>query len=204
MFKHLGIFAVLAVCLFAIVIVMGGCNGGDNGGVDKPIDPPDDSKEKTFKEQLTEGSWRMVSNADGVLINAAAQEMAEGFAQIVGFAGAIKGTVTENRLRFDANSGKASWNFALKMFPPDDPEDSFELVYALKGPYFISEESGSSATMTFSITEADAKAKGGGEEFDIPGDFAEEAGIFGDFFADERASINGDQLRIGQMLLERN
>ena len=30
MFKRLGIFAILAVCLFAIVIVMVGCNG--NGG----------------------------------------------------------------------------------------------------------------------------------------------------------------------------
>ena len=34
MFKHLGTFAILAVCLFAIVIVMGGCDG------DKPITPP--------------------------------------------------------------------------------------------------------------------------------------------------------------------
>ena len=33
MFKHLGRFSVLAVCLFAIVIVMGGCD-------DPPIDPP--------------------------------------------------------------------------------------------------------------------------------------------------------------------
>ena len=44
MLKRLGIFAILAVCLFVIVIVMGGC-GGDNGGEGGDtettnIDPP--------------------------------------------------------------------------------------------------------------------------------------------------------------------
>ena len=38
-FKHLGRFAILAVCLFAIVIVMVGCNGG-NGPPPPPIVQP--------------------------------------------------------------------------------------------------------------------------------------------------------------------
>ena len=38
MFKRLGIFAILAVCLFAIVMVMVGCEREDE--IDKPIVPP--------------------------------------------------------------------------------------------------------------------------------------------------------------------
>ena len=38
MFKHLGRFAVLAVCLFAIAIVMVGCDGDEDGP--PPIVPP--------------------------------------------------------------------------------------------------------------------------------------------------------------------
>ena len=202
MFKHLGTFAILAVCLFAIVIVMGGCNG------DKDDPPPivgpstEETKEKTFKEQLVGSSWRVTTNADGVSVNTVAQGVAEGFAQFIGWPGDIKGTMSQNSLRFDT-SGKASWTFGIKTFPPDDPEDTFEIIYALKGPYFISEDSGSSATITLSFTEGEAKFKGGGEELDLPEESAEEAGMLGDFFTDARASINGDQLRIGQMLLER-
>ena len=40
MFKHLGRFGVLAVCLFAIVIVMGGCGTDNNGKGTDPIKPP--------------------------------------------------------------------------------------------------------------------------------------------------------------------
>ena len=49
MFKRLGRFAVLAVCLFAIAIVMGGCNGDDPPIVEDDllefvsVDPPDGS-----------------------------------------------------------------------------------------------------------------------------------------------------------------
>ena len=39
MFKQLGTFAILAVCLFAIVLVMGGC-GGDDPPPPPIIDPP--------------------------------------------------------------------------------------------------------------------------------------------------------------------
>ena len=39
-FKQLGTFAVLAVCLFAIVIVMGGCGTDNNGKGTDPIKPP--------------------------------------------------------------------------------------------------------------------------------------------------------------------
>ena len=205
MFKRLGIFAVLAVCLFAIVIVMVGCGGDDDPPPPPP--PPPMEEEKTFKEQLTEGSWRMVANADGTSVNAAAQVVADELSQEVGFP--LKGTMAQNSLRFE-DSGKATLSWGVSIFPPDDPADSFEMSMTLKGPYFVNEESDISATMSLSFTEVAAfNLKFGGEEADLAeaagGEeaLAEEAGLFGDFFTNERASINGDQLRIGQMLLER-
>ena len=45
MFKHLGTFAILAVCLFAIVIVMGGC---EREKVDPPIIPPPPPPDVSF------------------------------------------------------------------------------------------------------------------------------------------------------------
>ena len=68
MFKHLGRFAVLAVCLFAIVIVMGGCDIPLNS-VNVPSTqpsvlggynlPPDDMKEKLA------GVYRLIEHSDG-------------------------------------------------------------------------------------------------------------------------------------------
>ena len=199
MFKRLGRFAVLAVCLFAIAIVMVGCGGDD--------DPPPitggggggGGQVKTFKQQLTEGSWRMVTNVDGETINGLAQEFADGFAIGLGFpAGSLKGTMSQNSLRFN-DAGKATWILGIKVSEPGNPEEPFEMIFTLKGPYFLSEDSGSSALMTFSLTESSIQVKGVGEEVEAPVDE-----LLGDFFTDERASINGDQLRIGQMLLERN
>ena len=55
MFRYLGRFSVLAVCLFAIVIVMVGCNGGE-----KKIDPPIVTlPEKTPGEKLA-GRYELV------------------------------------------------------------------------------------------------------------------------------------------------
>ena len=191
MFKRLGTFAVLAVCLFAIVIVMGGC-GGDE---DRPLPPT----EKTFKEQLTEGSWRMVANAAGENINVGAQDAADAIAATIGApAGALKGTVSQNSLRFD-NAGKATWIMGVKISEPGNPEEPFELIYTLKGPYWIREDSGSSAIMTLSFTEGSAQMKTDVEvlEAAVPAEF------LGDVIEDERASINGDQLRMGSMIAER-
>ena len=60
MFRYLGRFVVLAVCLFAIAIVMVGCGNGDEK-IDPPIDPPVEEKqvELTPMEKLT-GTYSLV------------------------------------------------------------------------------------------------------------------------------------------------
>ena len=201
MFKRLGRFAVLAVCLFAIAIVMVGCGGDD--------DPPPiingggggGGQVKTFKQQLTEGSWRIVANADGGSVNVASQMVADGFAVGIGLpAGSFKGTTSQNSLRFN-DAGKATWIWGVKLSDPGNPEDSFEIIYTLKGPYWIAEDSGSSALMTLSFTESSAQVKSLAEEVDgeeIPVDE-----LLGDVIENERAAINGDQLRMGSMIAER-
>ena len=202
MFKRLGRFAVLAVCLFAIAIVMVGC-GGDE--VDPPITGGGSGgggQVKTFKEQLVGGSWRIVASTDGESINVIAQSAADGFAIGLGFAaGDLKGTISQNSLRFD-NAGKVTWIMGVKLSDPGDPAgDSFELIYTLKGAYWIGEDEGSSALMTLSFTEGSAQFKGLAEEVDgeeIPVDE-----FLGDVLENERAAINGDQLRMGSMIAER-
>ena len=60
MFKRLGILGVLAVCLFAIVIVMVGCGNGDEK-IDPPIVPPvEETKVETPMEKLT-GTYSYVA-----------------------------------------------------------------------------------------------------------------------------------------------
>ena len=59
MLKQLGTFAIFAVCLFAIVIVMGGCDGDK---VDPPIVPTE-----TPMEKLT-GSYTLIE-VDGVALS---------------------------------------------------------------------------------------------------------------------------------------
>ena len=60
MFKHLGRFSVLAVCLFALAMV--GCGNGDEK-IDPPIVPPVEEKqvELTPMEKLT-GTWSLVES----------------------------------------------------------------------------------------------------------------------------------------------
>ena len=70
MFKRLGTFAVLAVCLFAIAMVMVGC-GRDDPPIDKPIDPPPVEKPivpkvETPLEKLA-GSYNLVEVFDGII-----------------------------------------------------------------------------------------------------------------------------------------
>ena len=50
MFRHLGTFAVLAVCLFAIVIVMGGCEKPMDGMLPPPVTPETDAPETGVAE----------------------------------------------------------------------------------------------------------------------------------------------------------
>ena len=58
MFKHLGTFALLAACLFALA--MGDCNGNNGGGTTKPkIDPPPTTTTETPMEKL-DGSYTLV------------------------------------------------------------------------------------------------------------------------------------------------
>lgn len=180
-------------------MVMVGCGGDD----DDPPPPPPDETVKTFKQQLTAGSWRMVANADGVSINAAAQVVADNFAIGLGFAaGDLKGTISQNSIQFD-DAGKATWIMGVKLSDPADPgnPDSFELIYTLKGSYWITEDSGSSALMTLSFTEGSFQFKGLDEEVD--GEEISVDELLGDVINNERAAINGDQLRMGSMIAER-
>ena len=196
MFRQLGTFAVLALCLFAIVIAMGSC--GPDDPPPPPIEPP---PPPTFKEQLvSEGPWRVIS-LEGERIERLAQELADGFS--LGFFGfhLLEAREAQNSLRFDT-SGDITWNWELELFLPEFPDDSFRLRLTIKGPYFVTEDSESSATMSLSFTEIiDAQVRVDDEVADV----SEEAEglIFGDIADDERASINGDQLRIGNSLFER-
>ena len=61
MFKHLGRFVVLAVCLFTIAIVMVGCGADED---DPPPPPPPPPVEETPAENLV-GSYTLVSTQRG-------------------------------------------------------------------------------------------------------------------------------------------
>ena len=198
MFRYLGRFGILAVCLFAIVIVMGGCNGDEDDPPPIVVPPTEETKEKTFKEQLVGSSWRMVANTDGVSVNAAAQATADGMA---GGPGLFNGTATQNSVRFD-NAGKVTIILGFKISDRAAPADALEMIFTLKGPYFISEDS---ATITLAITEAAVEVKIQNEDFDLPPEVQQEIAdqFLGEVAENSPAAINGDQLRIGQMLLER-
>ena len=207
-FKHLGTFALLAVCLFAIVIVMGGCGGDED-------DPPGttgttgttettETTEKTFKEQLVEGSWRTVSNADGERMDSIAKTAAALFSQL--FGEPMTGKLSQNSLRFE-NSGKVTQTYGIELATVANPADILELVYTFKGSFWIIEDEGSSAIMTMSLTE---------QKISVVHDDADVAAIWqdiidaedpgdapGDVLDEERAAINGDQLRLGGLVAER-
>ena len=189
MFNRLGIFAILAVCLFAIVIVMGGCGNGD----DENGPPLIETAEETFKEQLVEGEWRVVSFNDEH-VETFVQELEDEISQDLGFQ--FKGTEFQNSFRF-SGSGTTTWELGIKLSLPDVIE--FRFLFTIKGSYFVNEDSGSSAIMSLSFTEIAAQLDG--EDFDVP---ERTLGVFHDVAHDGRASINGDQLRIGDSLLERN
>ena len=172
MFRYLGTFVVLAVCFFAIAIVMVGC--GDDDKPPMTLPPMEETEEETFKEQLVEGSWRVVS-----------------------WEGESLGAMTEfqNSLRF-ANSGEITWRWDTSFSNSDLGEIKF--LMTRKGSYFVSEDSGSSAIMSLSFTESVVQVQGRGENFEAEGH------QFGDIAGNTRASINGDQLCIGDSLFERN
>ena len=208
-FKHLGTFAILAVCLFAIVIVMGGCNGGEGetgttGTTTTTTTTLPETKEKTFKEQLVGSSWRLVSNADGERMDSIAKVAADTFSPIVGEP--MTGKLSQNSLRFE-NSGKVTMTYGIELAPVANPADILELVYTFKGSFWILEDEGSSAIMTMSLTE---------QKISVVHDDADVAAILqdiidaedpgdapGDVFDEERAAINGDQLRLGSLVAER-
>ena len=69
-FKHLGRFGVLAVCLFAIVIVMGGCGGDeDDPPPDKPVEIVTPPVELTPMEKLAGTYWYAEENVDSELLD---------------------------------------------------------------------------------------------------------------------------------------
>ena len=77
MFKRLGIFAVLAVCLFAIVIVMVGCPG-----TDPPITPPIDKPPVEVTQQRFTGTLPVPANdpyTGGIAWNPQGTMLAAGF-----------------------------------------------------------------------------------------------------------------------------
>ena len=294
MFKHLGTFAVLAVCLFAIAIVMGGCgpddppveedpikfvsadpadgstiqpdatitvtfnrapDGRSNAllGVDPdeetgrfgnavttgntmtitgysngdPFDaghlkieilasgvagtlvtlnytvegPPPPPKEKTFKEQL-EGEWSITKGAlsNGSIVPDITDELAQAGWFV------IPSRFFYNRLQFDS-SGKVVLIYyvqyvnAIPRVGVDIPK--LELTYTLKGSYAISDDSGTSATMTLSFADLALDVKPGNGNWVLPRDLIN-GGPLADFLGDvlnkERVSINGDELRLGQII----
>ena len=165
---------------------------GSCGGNDEKIDPP---TPPTFKEQLvSEGPWRVVS-LEGEKLETVLQGIEDELSQDQGFN--FKGTENQNSLRFDT-SGKITWKWEVTFSLPDVLD--VRILFTIKGPYFVTEDSGSSATMTLSFAEADVQAWIDDEAFDI-GNLGDN--LFGDLADDERASINGDQLRIGDSLFER-
>ena len=198
MFRQFGRFAPLALCLFALVIAMGSCGGDDDDTTNPPIELP---KEKTFKEQLVESSWRPVSNATGKKIDALAQELADIFAQDLGVP--ATGRMSQNSLRFDT-SGNVNWTYEVNI-NVDDPAglvETLKIGYTLKGSYWISEDFGSAATITLSFTEVDVQALLNGEVFNVPAGTGNINEVR-DILNEERASINGNQLRLGKLIAER-
>lgn len=201
-FKHLGRFAVLAVCFFAIAIVMVGCGGDDDPPIVPP--PPEETKEKTFKEQLVEGSWRTLLNGSGESLDSVAKAAGDEFSQI--FGEPMTGRISQNNLRFE-NSGKVTMTYGVKLAPAADPANALELIYKFTGSYWIIEDLGSSATMTLSLTEIDVSVAH--DDADVAAIFQEIldaedfGGLTGDLLNEERAAINGDQLRLGEMNAER-
>ena len=80
MFKRLGIFAVLAVCLFTIVIVMGGCN--TDPPITPPIDPPIDKPPVEVTQQRFTGTLPVPANdpyTGGIAWNPQGTMLAAGF-----------------------------------------------------------------------------------------------------------------------------
>ena len=65
MFRYLGRFSVLAVCLFAIVIVMVGCGGDDDPPIDKPIDKPPSTAVPDGMVLIPAGTFEMGSEDGG-------------------------------------------------------------------------------------------------------------------------------------------
>ena len=213
MFRYLGRFGVLAVCLFAIVLVMGGCNREDPPP-DKPVEivtppPPVVVEEKTFKEQLVEGQWRMVHldvkngarfvDPDGLVV--LAKDWADTFTRALGLP--YTGRVSQNSLRFE-DSGKVVIILGCAIISdPGLPE--LGLILTMKGSYQIAVDLGSSATITLSITEVvwDVKPDAGGAklaelEFNINDEIG---GAPGEVIRNGRGSIDGDQLRLGSDII---
>ena len=126
------------------------------------------------------------------------QEIADELSQDLGFQ--FKSTEFKNSLRFD-DSGALTWKWGVKFSLPDLLD--MRIWFTIKGPYFVYEDSGSSAIMSLSFTEFAIEGQVDGEDIDTAEDLERRAsGLFGDLADDERASINGDQLRIGDSLFE--
>lgn len=163
-----------------------------------PLPPP--IEKKSFKTQLVEGSWRTVVSTAGVALDEVTQKLADGFTQIV--RKPLTGRVSQNSLRFE-NSGKVVMIYGIELSPVNDPADMLEFVYTFKGSYWISEDSGSSATTTLSFTEDALNIKPENEAlYLIKTDYEEKSNPPGDVITDERVSINENQLRLGRLVAE--
>ena len=207
MFRHLGRFAVLALCLFAIVIAMGSCGGDDTDEEEVEVEiekPP--TAEELFERQLR-GDWE-VREFNGKTLETNAQDIGTRFAHRELIQPTF-GTWSQVRIR----GGSVDWKWNIQIERSDLPEiddrkrESFSCTFQIFGFYSIKEESGSSGSSaiigTLSFHQVDRFCNGiPHRDQKIPREWIEEL-ILGDVVVDERASINGNQFRIGDFLFEK-
>ena len=161
----------------------------------------------TFKQQLL-GQWHITKGPWDVSIQDVTDELRAGWADGLGL---IQPVGYGQNLQFES-SGKVVLIYRAIYWVAGVGPDVFELVltYTLKGSYEIADDAGNSATMTLSLTdlEVDVWSDDGwpNVNWNLPknlidgGPFAD---LLGDVLNKERVEINGDELRLGEIIAER-
>ena len=157
----------------------------------------------TFKEQL-EGEWRITKGPLSL------QDVTDELEQ-AGWDAALPAAGLGKDLQFES-SGKVVLIYVARYFaafPPGGGLDAIELVltYTLKGSYEIADDAGNSATMTLSLTDLELDVWSDDAwpnvNWNLPknlidgGPFAD---LLGDVLNKERVEINGDELRLGEII----
>ena len=160
----------------------------------------------TFKEQL-EGEWRITKGPDVSL-----QDVTDELEQ-AGWDALLPAAGLGEDLQFES-SGKVNLIYLARYFlvnPPGGGLDAIGLVliYTLKGSYEIADDAGNSATMTISLKdlELDVWSDDGwpNVNWNLPKNLIDGgpfANLLGDVLNKERVEINGDELRLGEIIAE--